>query len=102
MDSIVPNANPHLVVLQVWASRADGLEDVHEFPIIAWRLVEGEAPIPISTDGEPNSDDARDWMVFDRATDRGYSPVSNTHTRQKCIEELQDTIAARRARKATA
>lgn len=97
MSEIIPNGNPHLVVLTVWASRADGLEDVQEFPIIAWRITEGDAPIiPISTDGEPARDEFCDWMIYDRAADRGYSGVTNTHGRERCIEELQADISLRR------
>ncbi len=99
MDNFIPNANPSLVVLQVWAARGEGLEDVGEFPIIAWRIAEGESPIPISTDGEPERDDARDWMVFDRAANRGAIGGEDIHSRERCIETLQADIGIRRHKK---
>lgn len=101
-DAIIPNANPHLAVLTVWASPLDGLENVEEFPIIAWRLVEGEAPIPISTDGDPGRNEGvRDWMIYDRASQLGHhADYGNTYTREACVKLMQCEITNGRARKA--
>lgn len=96
MDNIiVPNFNPNLAVLRVWNSKREGLGDVAEYPVIAWRLVENCAPIPISTDGEHADDEVSDFMVYDRATKTGMYQGGNIHSREACVEELHDTLDRR-------
>jgi hypothetical protein len=95
VDNIIPNFNPNLVVLRVCELRhAGGGEDIAEFPIVAWRIVEDDLPVPISTNGEmdePNGGEAA--MVFDRATNTGTFDGFCFPTRTDCIEDLRNTIA---------
>lgn len=90
---IIPNANPNLVVLCTW--NAPGVEGTSEFPIIAWRIVEGEAPVPISTEGEMGEPDAGcAAMVYDRVTQIGAFQGATAYKREACVKELHDAIAS--------
>lgn len=98
MDKVIPNFNPNLSLLRVWNSKSDGLGNTAEYPVIAWRLVEDDFPVPISTDGEHVADEVSAVMVFDRATQTGILCGENVHSREKCVQELHDFIEARRAK----
>jgi hypothetical protein len=89
----LPNFNSNLVVLKVWHDKSEGIEDTAEFPIIAWRIVEGDLPVAISTDGEMSEpDNFTASMVFDRAMNVGTFQGGCVHSREDCIKELHRVI----------
>jgi hypothetical protein len=94
VDNILPNFNVSLVVLQVWNNKREDVGDTLEYPIVAWRILEGDSPSPISTEGEmPEPDDVVAAMVYDRANKIGTFQGGNYHGREQCVKELHDAIA---------
>lgn len=92
---IVPNANPNLVVLHIWCKRDEGLEDTAEAPIIAWKISDEDYPVPVCVGHcEPQCDEARGFMVYDRAAKIGYYGEENIHGRDLCVETLRAAIEA--------
>lgn len=91
---IIPNANPNLVMLHVWALRGE-IEDTAEIPIIAWKISEEDYPFPVCVGCDPEENEAQGWMVYDRAAKIGHSGSENIHGREQCVETLRADILRR-------